>query len=63
MGSEKDLINKLLNDQTHITIDDYNSLLNTYGYQLNKGSGSHRIYHKEECQSYHYRCATWHEIC
>jgi predicted RNA binding protein YcfA (HicA-like mRNA interferase family) len=48
---EKDLINKFLNDQTHITIDACNTLLNTYGYRLKKGSGSHRIYHKNNARA------------
>jgi predicted RNA binding protein YcfA (HicA-like mRNA interferase family) len=51
MGNEKDLIIKFINDQTHITINDCNALLNFYGYQLNKGSGSHRIYHKQNARA------------
>jgi len=44
-GNEK-LINKFLTDKTHITIQDCDRLLTAYGYDLHKGSGSHRTYHK-----------------
>jgi predicted RNA binding protein YcfA (HicA-like mRNA interferase family) len=49
--SGKEIINKFLNDPTHITIDDCTKLLCDFGYELNKGSGSHRIYHKKNARA------------
>ena len=31
----------------HITIEDCDRLLIAYGYELKKGRGSHRVYHKK----------------
>ena len=45
MANER-LIQKFLNDPMHITIEDCDRLLTAYGYELRKGSGSHRTYHK-----------------
>ncbi len=36
-----------LEDRFHITIEDCDRLLKEYGYWLQKGSGSHRVYHKK----------------
>jgi predicted RNA binding protein YcfA (HicA-like mRNA interferase family) len=46
MGDEK-LLKKFLGDKTRITVDDCDRLLILHGYQLSKGSGSHRVYHKK----------------
>jgi predicted RNA binding protein YcfA (HicA-like mRNA interferase family) len=51
MSSERDLVNKFLTDQSHITIEDCDQLLGIYGYELKKGSGSHRIYHKKNARA------------
>jgi predicted RNA binding protein YcfA (HicA-like mRNA interferase family) len=40
------LVDKFLNDKLHITVDDCDRLLDSYGYVLRKGGGSHRTYHK-----------------
>lgn len=49
--SGKEIINKFLSDHTHITIDDCTKLLSDFGYKLKKGSGSHRVYHKENARA------------
>lgn len=49
--SGKEIINKILNDQTHVTIKDCDKLLDDFGYKLNKGSGSHRVYHKKNARA------------
>ena len=49
--SGKEIINKILNDQTHITIKECDKLLGDFGYKLNKGSGSHRVYHKKNARA------------
>lgn len=41
------LLLKFLTDKMHITVEDCEKLLNAYGYELRKGSGSHRAYHKK----------------
>lgn len=51
MSNERELINKFLNDQSHVTIEDCDQLLGIYGYKLKKGSGSHRIYHKKNARA------------
>jgi predicted RNA binding protein YcfA (HicA-like mRNA interferase family) len=38
-------------DSAHITIDDCDQLLRHFGYTLNKGSGSHRVYHKKNARA------------
>lgn len=43
--SEK-IIQKFLADKMHITVDDCDRLLTTFGYELRKSRGSHRVYHK-----------------
>jgi len=45
-GNEK-LVRKFFTDKRHITIDDCDQLLTAYGYELHKGGGSHRTYHKK----------------
>ena len=45
-GNEK-LTQKFLIDRVHITVEDCDRLLSAYGYELHKGSGSHRTYHKK----------------
>ena len=45
-GDEK-LVNKFLTDQKHITVEDCGRLLTAHGYELRKGGGSHRTYHKK----------------
>lgn len=40
------IIQKFLADRTHITIEDCDRLLISYGYELHKKRGSHRTYHK-----------------
>ena len=45
-GNEK-LIQQFLTDQTHITVEDCTRILETFGYELRKGSGSHRTYHRK----------------
>jgi predicted RNA binding protein YcfA (HicA-like mRNA interferase family) len=49
--SGKEIIAKFLNDPAHITIDDCTKLLKNFGYELKKGSGSHRVYHKENARA------------
>jgi predicted RNA binding protein YcfA (HicA-like mRNA interferase family) len=44
---EDKLLEKFLEDPMHITISDCDKLLCEYGYTLNKGTGSHRVYHKK----------------
>jgi predicted RNA binding protein YcfA (HicA-like mRNA interferase family) len=39
-------LEKLLSDQTHITIKDLDRLLVDMGFSYRKSSGSHRAYHK-----------------
>ena len=41
------LIRKLLTESKHITIENCDELLTSFGYKLKKGSGSHRTYHKK----------------
>ena len=45
-GNEK-LIQKLLTDRMHVTVEDCDRLLTAKGYELRKGGGSHRVYHKK----------------
>jgi predicted RNA binding protein YcfA (HicA-like mRNA interferase family) len=45
--SDEKLVNKFLTDRLHITVDDCDRLLTTYGYSLHKKGGSHRTYHKK----------------
>jgi predicted RNA binding protein YcfA (HicA-like mRNA interferase family) len=49
--SSKELIEKLSKDPNRITIDDCTKLLRDFGYKLKKGSGSHRVYHKENTRA------------
>jgi len=51
MSGEKSLIDKFHNEPTHITIEDCVTLLTDFGYQLKKGSGSHRIFHKKNARA------------
>ena len=46
MTDNEKLIEKFLANKLHITIEDCDRLLAAYGYQLHKGGGSHRVYHK-----------------
>jgi predicted RNA binding protein YcfA (HicA-like mRNA interferase family) len=41
------LFRKFLTDKTHITAEDCDGLLTSYGYELHKKRGSHRTYHKK----------------
>jgi predicted RNA binding protein YcfA (HicA-like mRNA interferase family) len=41
------LVKPFLTDQTHITIEDCDRLLATYGFEYRKSSGSHRAFHKK----------------
>jgi len=41
------LIRKFLADSKHITIENCDELLTSFGYELKKGGGSHRTYHKK----------------
>ncbi len=45
--TDEKLVSKFLNDKTHITVADCERLLTGYGYELHKGGGSHRTYHKK----------------
>jgi len=45
-GDEK-LIKRFLTDKLHITVEDCDRLLTTYGFELRKSGGSHRAYHKK----------------
>ena len=45
-GNEK-LIKKFLTDKIHITVEDCDRLLVSYGYEYRKSRGSHRAYHKK----------------
>ncbi len=47
MSDSEKLIKKFLTDRTHITVEDCERLLTAFGYELRKGSGSHRTYHKK----------------
>lgn len=47
MSDNEKLIRKFLTDRTHITIEDCDRILTSYGYRLRKGSGSHRTYHRK----------------
>jgi predicted RNA binding protein YcfA (HicA-like mRNA interferase family) len=47
MKDQERLTQKFLTDKMHITVQDCDSLLTAYGYELRKGSGSHRVYHKK----------------
>ena len=49
--SSTDIIHKFLNDKAHITIEDCDKLLRDFGHELNKGSGSHRVYHKKNARA------------
>jgi predicted RNA binding protein YcfA (HicA-like mRNA interferase family) len=49
--SGKEVIHKFLNDPHHITVDDCTKLLRDFGYDLKKGAGSHRVYHKENARA------------
>jgi predicted RNA binding protein YcfA (HicA-like mRNA interferase family) len=40
-----------LSDSTHFAIDECTKLLNEFGYELKKGSGSHRVYHKKNARA------------
>jgi predicted RNA binding protein YcfA (HicA-like mRNA interferase family) len=44
--SQEKLIKKFLGDRFHITVEDCDRLLTAFGYNLNKSSGSHMVYHK-----------------
>lgn len=44
---EEKLVKRFLTDKTHITMADCHRLLIAYGYELHKGGGSHRTYHKK----------------
>lgn len=44
---DEKLVRKFLTDKTHIAITDCDRLLTSYGYELHKGGGSHRTYHKK----------------
>jgi predicted RNA binding protein YcfA (HicA-like mRNA interferase family) len=41
------LIRKFLTDSKHITIENCDELITGFGYELKRGSGSHRTYHKK----------------
>ena len=41
------LVEKFLFDKTHITLEDCDRLLASFDYELRKGGGSHRTYHKK----------------
>ena len=45
--SDEKLIKKFLTDQSHISVDDCDSILRMHGYDSHKKSGSHRVYHKK----------------
>ena len=45
--SDEKLTKKFLTDKAHITIKDCHRLLSACGYELKKGGGSHRTYHKK----------------
>jgi len=45
-GDEK-LIRKFLGDKTQVTVEDCDTLLAIFGFELKKGKGSHRVYHKK----------------
>lgn len=47
MQDNEKLIRKFLNDKMHITVEDCDKLLTTYGFKLRKSSGSHRVYHRK----------------
>jgi predicted RNA binding protein YcfA (HicA-like mRNA interferase family) len=47
MAENEKLISKFLTDKTHITVEDCDRLLTSYGYELHKKRGSHRTYHKK----------------
>ena len=47
MADIEKLVRKFLTDKNHITIDDCDRLLTSYGYRLRRGAGSHRTYHKK----------------
>ena len=47
MTSNEKLIKKFLTDNMHITVEDCDRLLTSYGYQLHKKGGSHLSYHKK----------------
>jgi len=47
MKANEKLFQKFLTDKVHITVEDCDRLLTVYGYELRKGSGSHRAYHKK----------------
>jgi len=51
MKANERLIKKFLNNQTHITIEDYTCIMLTFDYEQRKSSGSHRIYHKKGATS------------
>jgi len=50
MKDSEKLSRKFLADKVHITIEDCGKLLVAYGYELRKGGGSHRTYHKKGAQ-------------
>lgn len=41
------MIEKFLNDKSHITVDDCDKILAAHGYKLKKKGGSHQTYHKK----------------
>ncbi len=47
MKENEKLIRKFLTDRMHITVEDCERLLTTYGYELHKKGGSHRTFHKK----------------
>ena len=47
VNGKENLIQRFLSDKMHITVEDCDRLLTAYGYELRKGGGSHRAYHKK----------------
>ncbi|MDP2744549.1 MAG: type II toxin-antitoxin system HicA family toxin [Dehalococcoidia bacterium] len=50
MKGTKKLVQKFLTDRMHITVEDCDRLLASQGYELRKGGGSHRTYHKKDAR-------------
>jgi predicted RNA binding protein YcfA (HicA-like mRNA interferase family) len=44
---DEKLVDKILADQSHITVEDCDRLLTVRGFEYRKSSGSHRAYHKK----------------
>ena len=51
MADREKLVAKFLTDKLHITIEDCDRLLTSFGYDLRKSGGSHRVYHKKGAAS------------